>query len=138
MRCYRQRLTTKRKLIQKKSANATYAFEDDKPKGKYNNNRVLHDNRWFRSEKEKNRYVELRLQEKIGAISDLQIEVPFELAPSAIVNGRKKPPLRYYADAVYTENGKKIVEDSKGCRTREYITKRHLMKVVHGIDIREV
>ena len=44
----------------------------------------------------------------------------------------------YVADFVYTENGKRIVEDTKGFKTKDYIIKRKLMLHVHGIRIKEV
>jgi hypothetical protein len=44
----------------------------------------------------------------------------------------------YVADFVYTENGKKIVEDTKGFKTKDYIIKRKLMLWVHGIRVKEI
>ena len=44
----------------------------------------------------------------------------------------------YIADFVYTENGKIVVEDTKGLRTKDYIIKRKLMLYVHNIRVREV
>ena len=44
----------------------------------------------------------------------------------------------YVADFVYEENGKKVVEDTKGVKTKDYILKRKLMLWVHGIRVREV
>ena len=42
------------------------------------------------------------------------------------------------ADFVYVENGEKVVEDTKGMKTRDYIIKRKLMLYVHKVRIREV
>ena len=44
----------------------------------------------------------------------------------------------YIADFTYVENGEKIVEDTKGFKTKDYIIKRKLMLYTHGIKIREV
>jgi hypothetical protein len=44
----------------------------------------------------------------------------------------------YVADFVYTEDGKKVVEDTKGMRTKEYVIKRKLMLYIHHIKIKEV
>ena len=44
----------------------------------------------------------------------------------------------YYADFVYMQNGRQIVEDAKGKRTDEYVIKRKLMLFLQGIRIREV
>jgi hypothetical protein len=44
----------------------------------------------------------------------------------------------YVADFVFQENGKMVVEDTKGVKTKDYIIKRKLMLYVHGIRIKEV
>lgn len=104
---------------------------------KYKNVKVVYDGKKFDSKKECYRYIQLKEIEKNGNISDLKTQVVFELAPSVIINGRKKPPIKYKADFVYKQNGIKVVEDVKGKLTAVYVIKRHLMKAVHGIDIRE-
>lgn len=43
----------------------------------------------------------------------------------------------YIADFVYTENGKKVVEDVKGCRTEVYKLKKKMVLYFHGIKIKE-
>jgi len=91
----------------------------------------------YHSKKEAARAQSLKLMEKAGNISELREQVPFELAPSVIINGRKSAARKYIADFVYTEDGKQVVEDVKGMKTDIYVLKRHLMKHVHGIDIYE-
>jgi hypothetical protein len=44
----------------------------------------------------------------------------------------------YVADFTYKQDGKLVVEDTKGFRTKDYIIKRKLMLWVHGIRIREI
>ena len=66
-------------------------------------------------------------------IKDLELQVKFELVPK---NGKERA-VNYKADFVYTENGKKVVEDCKGVRTKEYIIKRKLMLDRYGIEILE-
>lgn len=45
----------------------------------------------------------------------------------------------YVADFVYIDkDGKKVVEDTKGVRTKDYIIKRKLMLFRHNIKIKEV
>jgi hypothetical protein len=45
----------------------------------------------------------------------------------------------YDADFVYKlPSGEEVVEDAKGCKTREYRLKKKLMLQVHGITIKEV
>ena len=77
------------------------------------------------------------MEERAGSIERLEREVVFVLAPAVVINGRKKPALRYVADFTYVRDGMKIVEDSKGVRTAVFRIKAHLMKSVHGIDILE-
>lgn len=91
----------------------------------------------YASKREANRAAELKILEIAGLVCDLREQVVFELAASVVVQGRKRPPLRYIADFVYSEGGKTIVEDVKGVITDAYRIKRHLMKSVHGIDILE-
>lgn len=92
----------------------------------------------YRSQRERDRHQELLLLERAGHIAGLTREVPFALAESVVIKGRKRPPLRYIADFVYSEaSGAHIVEDCKGVRTTAYNIKRHLMKAVHNIEIRE-
>ncbi|KVN83465.1 hypothetical protein WJ68_16265 [Burkholderia ubonensis] len=97
--------------------------------------------------READRFVLLSAAQDAGEITELRCQVRFVLAPAVdIGEKRKKPALRYFADFVYVvvktgaygEAGQTIVEDSKGCQTRAYRDRKHLMKTVHGITIREV
>ena len=93
----------------------------------------------FDSYKEAKRYQELKALEKYGVIQDLQLQAKFLLIPSQRINGKVvERECSYKADFVYKENGKTIVEDTKGFRTPDYIIKRKLMLFVHGIRIREI
>lgn len=106
---------------------------------KYRNQRVWTEEwGWFDSKRELERWQELRLLERSGAIRDLRRQVTFDLAPGVRLDGRKRPPIRFRADHVYQENGREIVEDVKGFRTQGYKLKRHLMMATHGIEVREV
>ncbi|KWR88795.1 FAA1, Long-chain acyl-CoA synthetase [Cupriavidus sp. IDO] len=93
----------------------------------------------FDSKREWQRYLELRTLERAGEIESLQRQVAFELAPAVVIQGRKRPALRYIADFVYREKGETwaTVEDVKGKVTEGYRIKRHLM-AVRGIQIKEV
>ena len=44
----------------------------------------------------------------------------------------------YIADFVYQENGKTIVEDTKGYRTTDYILKRKMLLFFRNIKIKEI
>ena len=88
----------------------------------------------FDSKREAHRYYELLLLEKAGEISDLKLQVPYELIPKQ----KGERACIYKADFVYRQNGETIVEDVKGVRTDAYKIKRKLMLWRYGIRIREV
>lgn len=94
---------------------------------KYHNERT----RGFDSKKEAQRFDQLMLLMKAGHIGGLLSQVPFRIE----VNGIKI--CKYIADFTYMENGKYIVEDTKGKRTDVYKLKKKLMLAVHGIEIKE-
>jgi len=106
---------------------------------KYRNSKVTLDGETFDSHAECRRYQQLRLWASVGEISELTRQVSFVLAPAAIVGGKPKRSLIYRADFQYIDHGTKelVVEDVKGALTEAYKIKRHLMKTIHGIDIRE-
>ena len=122
-------------------------------KNKYHSRKISRDGMTFDSLKEYRRYCELALLEKAGQITGLKLQVPFELLPAQYETferyGKKGQRLKdgsrciekaviYKADFVYEENGKIIVEDTKGFKTKDYILKRKMMLYFHGIKIKEV
>ena len=92
----------------------------------------------YASKREAKRADDLKLLEKAGHITELQQQVTFVLAPAVMLDGRQKPKLKYIADFVYWEGHRMVVEDVKGAKTAVYRVKRHLMKHVHGIEVKEV
>lgn len=107
-------------------------------KQKYANQPVTIDGIEFDSKAEARFWGVLKIRLQAGEISDVSRQVVFELAPAVEIRGRKRPPLRYIADFVWQEGGKKVVADVKGAIPDAYRIKRHLMKSVHGIDILEI
>lgn len=107
---------------------------------KYNSKKTVVDGQKFDSKKEARRYQELLLLEKAGEIKNLSRQVKFVLIPSQRDENGKvvERECSYKADFVYEEDGKTVVEDVKGFRTKEYIIKRKLMMWRYGIRIREV
>lgn len=107
---------------------------------KYGNRTVVYQGIKFDSQRELERWLELKLLERAGEITDLQRQVKFELIPSQMYDGKVvERAVNYIADFVYQEkNGNKVVEDTKGMRTKEYILKRKMMLYFCGIRIREV
>ena len=107
-------------------------------KSKYKNKKVTYDGIKFASIKEARRYQELKLLLRAGAISDLRLQVPYELIPAQYINGKcVERAVKYIADFVYIENGKEVVEDAKGVRTDTYKIKKKLMLYVYGIRLKE-
>lgn len=106
---------------------------------KYHNKKTVVDGITFDSIKESVRYRELKALLNAGEISDLRLQVPYELMPTVKVSGETFRSIRYVADFVYKDrNGSVVVEDAKGMRTDVYKMKRKMMAYVHGIVIREV
>jgi hypothetical protein len=104
-------------------------------RSKYGSKITIVDDIRFDSKKESLRYIDLNFLQKAGKISALQRQVKFEL----LVDGNLI--CRYFADFVYLENGKQIVEDVKSDITRKkesYILKKKLMLALHKIKIQEV
>ena len=100
---------------------------------KYHSKKEMVDGITFASKKEARRYQELKLLERAKAIQDLKLQVAFPLIKKSI-NGRE---IKYIADFVYYEDGKLIVEDTKGYRTDVYKLKKRLVAELYGIKIRE-
>lgn len=108
---------------------------------KYGNQRVTDaDGQKFDSKAEHRHWGHLQMLLKAGKITQLERQVPFELAPPVVLQGRKKRALRYLADFVYVdaETGERVVEDVKGAVTDVWRVKKHLMMSVHGIEVREI
>ena len=104
---------------------------------KYNNQKIRVSGEVFDSEREYNRWCELRLLERSGIICNLQRQVKFRLIDSQKTPERTERPCDYIADFVYYENGNRVVEDCKGMRTDVYKIKRKLMLEKYNISIKE-
>ena len=131
---------------------------------KLNNQSITIDGIEFQSKKEGRRYSELKLLQRAGQISDLELQKKYELIPAQYetietgeyykVGAKKGQPktkevcieqsLVYIADFVYKENGQTVVEDVKGFRDTssatyaKFVIKRKLMLWKYGIRVKEV
>lgn len=100
----------------------------------------------FDSQKEANRWCELKLMERAGEIHDLQRQVTFVLIPAQRDYKGKvlERSVKYIADFVYLGNDgggwERVVEDAKSpaTRTAVYKIKKKLMLSRFGIQIKEV
>ncbi len=108
---------------------------------KYGNRKIFEDGQTFDSLREYRRWRELQLLERAGEIANLRRQVRYDLIPVQYDRRTGKIIERavyYIADFVYENEGFTVVEDAKGCRTKEYIIKRKLLLYRHGLRIQEV
>lgn len=98
---------------------------------KYGNRKTARDGHTFDSKREADRYAVLKLMERAGEISGLELQPSFPI----VVNGVRV--CVYRADFRYLERGRIVVEDAKGFRTPAYRLKRKLVQAQYGIEIRE-
>lgn len=121
---------------------------------KYNNTKVEYDGIKFDSKKEMQRYVLLKEAEKDGLISNLQLQVKFELIPAVkeeyvehlktkdkIKTRTLQLPITYTCDFMYDKGDETIIEDIKASPKmlpKEYTLKKKMMFALKGIQIKEV
>ncbi len=126
---------------------------------KCGNTKVTVDGIEFDSKKEANRYWELKLLQRGGVISDLQLQKEFELIPAQhetyerygktgkrLQDGKRciEKSCTYKADFAYMKDGQLVVEDTKGYRDpasagyAKFVIKRKLLLWRYGIKIIEV
>lgn len=108
---------------------------------KYGNKKTKIGDLTFDSKREAERWIHLCMLQRAGHISELRRQVAYVLAPSVKFAGARaaKPAIRFIADFEYVEAGARIVEDVKSKPTAKlpaFQMKRHLMKHLHGIDVR--
>jgi hypothetical protein len=107
---------------------------------KYSARKTTVDGIEFDSDAEARRYRELCLLERAGEITDLEMQVPYELQPRHKAGRRVIRPITYIADFRYTDTrtGEVVVEDVKGVETEVFRIKAKMMLYVHGITVRKV
>lgn len=126
--------------------NPKYKQQQARKENKYHARKVVAQGQVYDSEKEYARYLELKLLEKAGEISQLERQVKYDLIPKQMDEEGKmiERPTVYVADFQYRDNntGEFIVEDVKGYRRGQayavFSLKRKLMLWRYGIKIREV
>ena len=120
--------------------------------GKFHNKKVTLEGETFDSKREASRWLELKMLQRAGRISNLERQKKFVLIPAQYEpeitgprGGKKKGRLlerevAYIADFVYWDEEEKefVIEDAKGVRTPEYVIKRKLLLWLKGYRIREV
>jgi hypothetical protein len=98
---------------------------------KYGAKACMADGHRFPSHKERDRYLQLRTLDMVGTIKGLQLQPRFALRIGLVTIAT------YVGDFRYTEDGKDVVEDTKGHRTRDFILKAKLFQALYpDIELR--
>ena len=106
---------------------------------KYNNQKKTVDGITFDSILEARRYIILKARLEAGTISDLRLQPHYTIMEGyKDLSGTYIRPVQYIADFSYIEDGKRIVEDTKGVRTEAYAIKRKLVRDRFGVEIVEI
>lgn len=107
---------------------------------KYRNEKVYLDGIKFDSNRECQRYIELKTMLNAGLIKNLELQKTFVLQEGYSINGHKVRPITYKADFVYfdVKSQKVIVEDVKGMRTDVYKIKKKLFEYKFRMPIVEI
>lgn len=92
----------------------------------------------FDSGLEAKRYTQLVMLEEGEVIKNLQLQPKFRLMDSYKYDGKPIKAIDYIADFMYEEDGKRIVEDVKGIRTKEYIIKSKLFIKKYILELKYV
>tara|TARA_R110002020_G_scaffold475890_1_gene713796 strand:+ start:46721 stop:47032 length:312 start_codon:yes stop_codon:yes gene_type:complete len=100
-------------------------------RNKFNAKKTVVDNIKFDSMAEARRYKNLKLLERSGSISDLELQPRYDLIINDIKVGF------YKADFRYVQDGQLIIEDVKGMKTPIYNLKKKMIKAIYGFDILE-
>ena len=128
-------------------------FKREKGK-KYNNTKVEYDGIKFDSKKEMQRYIVLKDAENSGVISNLELQVKYELIPAVreeyiehlktkdkVKTRTLQLPITYTCDFQYLKDGVLIVEDVKASPKmlpKEFVLKEKMMLALKGIKIKKV
>ena len=128
-------------------------FKREKGK-KYNNTKVEYDGIKFDSKKEMQRYFVLKDAENSGVISNLELQVKYELIPAVreeyiehlktkdkVKTRTLQLPITYTCDFQYSKDGTLIVEDVKASPKmlpKEFVLKEKMMFALKGIKIKKV
>lgn len=125
-----------------------------KKRQKYGNKKVEYNGIKFDSKKEMQRYIVLKKAEDDGIISNLQLQIKYELIPSVketyiehlktkdkVKQKTLQLPITYTCDFFYVKDGVDVIEDVKASPKmlpKEFVLKEKLMFWKFGIRIKKV
>lgn len=92
----------------------------------------------FASQHEANRYGQLVILQKAGAIKRLELQPRYPLHVVNTTTGEITKIGHYVADFRYIEKGEWVIEDAKGFKTPMYRLKKRLFEAQYGLQIQEV
>lgn len=131
-----------------------YNFRKNTKRQKYGNSKVEFEGIKFDSKKEMQRFVILKEAEKKGIISNLELQIRFELIPAIkeeyiehlktkdkVKTRTLQLPITYTCDFRYIKNGETIIEDVKASPSmlpKEFVLKEKLMFWKYGIKVRKI
>lgn len=122
-------------MIEKITAKEYRDMQKRPKRSKYNAKKTVVDGITFDSKKEARRYADLKILEKAGEISHLQLQPKFRLLDGFKHNRETIRPINYFADFSYIDNeGNEVVEDvkSKATKTPVYSIKKKLFLNKYG------
>lgn len=101
---------------------------------KYNAKRVLLDGIVFDSKAEASYYAHLKLRERAGEVTDVELQRPYAFVYEGVLLGT------YRADFVFWDNAtrRRRVVDVKGVATPMFRQKQKMMKAFHKIEVETV
>lgn len=92
---------------------------------------------WFASMKEGRRFITLRQLATAGAITELRLQVPFNLTVVSKIDQREIVIGNWVADFVYRRGGELVTEDTKGMKTPLYLRSKKHFQCQYGLPILE-
>lgn len=106
--------------------------------GKYNARGVNLDGRFFHSESEANRYMQLKVMETAKKIGRIECQVPYQIHIDGNLICTYVADFRYLILDQWGGAKAMIIEDVKGQRTTDYVLKKKLVQAKHKIEIVEL
>ncbi len=97
-----------------------------KAMSKHGNKKVTIDGHVFDSKMEGKRYRELKLLERAGEISDIDLQPRYRLQDSFKYDGTTYRSINYTPDFRYKKNGEVVVEEVKGFADTSYKIRKRL------------
>lgn len=102
---------------------------------KYSNKKVIYDGIVFDSTGEGNRYLELKLLQTSGHITELEIKPKYDLTPTIRLGDRTWSKTRFTPDFKYfdCDKGITVIEEYKGCKTEAYQIRLKIFLALHVV-----